>query len=361
MDSTFFIADRLRGIPLVSQRKPTSTTASEDEASKATNSGRKALESSAQSKAVQVEKRDAADMSGAGEVASNQMASATGHMTSGLLFKPAAMTAATSSITKKRPPITSTTRRPKVSASRVSKVVSPSKPESRPTTTSTSRPILAKMLMKAPEPAPHRQVDPSGPSRQAPANSSHLEPESKQDRRLTDGQVSARNNTSPELSRVNQQTMTTQPGFQRRAPQTVSTPQRYTNKLNDGSRAFAGENWVLFNRNDGQMSVFEVMVLMSSIMIFSTVILVILFNWIKSFQSKLSHLALLRNQAHGSFVQLFNFINSLLRDNLTYREEEPAEREPGRVWCGEWQTYRADKRASESKSIQVADKYQRAK
>lgn len=315
MDHTFFIADKLRGIPLVSHslvsRKKVSNeddksiiTSSSSQTSTATTTTTTTLNRMVEiAKAIQVEKRNV------GAVEDKQAASGASRIgkqttgTGGLLFRPSAMTAATSSLIKKKQPLTSTTtttRRPSTrkpataSFSKASYVVATTKPMA----VATSGPILAKMLMGNPERNLQQvntqqqiatstfkpiaaspslgggSVRPRDERQQASSAVEYLE----RDVAVTRATV---NFTGP-----TQQPLTTQPGFQRRTPQAILTSPRYTNKLNDGARAFAGENWTLFNRADGQMSFFEIMVLISSILMVSTVFIVIIFNWIKSIQSK---------------------------------------------------------------------------
>lgn len=294
MDSNFFIADRLRGIPLVSHAASAKKPIIDDDKSTRSSEAQIPNRMVEVARTVQVEKRNAEDKQATR--AGNQMPrGSTG--TSGLLFRPAAMTAATSSITKKRPaeaPTTTTTRRPATrrpttTHSRASKVVAPTKPMPA----STNRPILAKMLMKDPERPQQRPATTAPPqliSSTLPMTSSSGQARPKEERQRTSAvEYSEAESTrgTPNLTRATQEPLTTQPGFQRRTPQTVLASPRYTNKLNDGGRTFAGENWTLFNRTDGHLAVFEVLVLLSSIMIVSTVVFVILFNWIKSIQSKL--------------------------------------------------------------------------
>lgn len=361
----FFIADKLRGIPLVShsaianQNKPISNGANQLRKSSTPIDSSEMVESLA--KEVQVEKRDVAvDRASSNNNNNNNkvpLASSTG--TSGLLFKPSAMTAATSSLikTKKKPAATTTTRRPTTrrpatpAARTLSNAVAT---PTKPIKTSTSRPILAKALMKAPEKPQHnlRQNMPlkMAPSEPPPLMMITFKPTSSSS---SSSSLSSSNGytklesvrqlasvveyieqenaktTTTNLTKATQQLPTTQPGYQRRTPQTVTTQTRgYTNKLNgvDNGRSFAGENWTLFNKPDGQMSVFEIMVLMSSIMIVSTVVLVILFNWIKSFQSKYKLISKLQPLTCSWKLSLTTVLTLALdkQFNLNFRKTKPA-------------------------------------
>lgn len=182
----------------------------------------------------------------------------------GLLFKPSAMTASTANFVRAK--TTTTTRRPASQRARLNQ-----KP-----TSSSARPKV--------QPTTVRAV--SANSSLEPAKTTTMAPMVSTTTLKADLNQMQRSSNTPNLTRTSQ-TLTTQPGYQRRTPQTVLS-RGFTNKLNDG--AFAGENWVLFNRVDGSFSLFELLALMSSILIVSTVVLVIFLSWFKSLKSKLPQL-----------------------------------------------------------------------
>lgn len=75
------------------------------------------------------------------------------------------------------------------------------------------------------------------------------------------------------------------PDYQRRATQaTISS--KFSNRPNDFSSSNPGQNWILFNRPDGKFSIFELMVLLSNILIVATIVFVIIFSWIRSVKSE---------------------------------------------------------------------------
>lgn len=78
-----------------------------------------------------------------------------------------------------------------------------------------------------------------------------------------------------------------QPDYQRRAVQ-ATVPSKYTSKLNGfgSGSADPGQSWVLFSRPDGKFALFELMALMSNIAIIATIIFVIVFGWIRSVKSE---------------------------------------------------------------------------
>lgn len=55
---------------------------------------------------------------------------------------------------------------------------------------------------------------------------------------------------------------------------------------NRSDLALAGPNWYVFSRPDGRVSLFELMVLCSNVMIVSTIVVVILYTWFRSVKSK---------------------------------------------------------------------------
>lgn len=75
------------------------------------------------------------------------------------------------------------------------------------------------------------------------------------------------------------------PDYQQRTHQSLGANQRNHMK---GLREepSAGKNWIIFNRQDGSFSAFELAVLVSNVAIVGTIIFVILFTWIKAFNSK---------------------------------------------------------------------------
>lgn len=78
--------------------------------------------------------------------------------------------------------------------------------------------------------------------------------------------------------------MTSAPGYQRRTSQSVSLS-KYTNKLSQ-DKLYAGPHWTLFNEPNGGYSAFEVLALISNVMIVTTIVAVIIFNWFKSIREK---------------------------------------------------------------------------
>lgn len=72
------------------------------------------------------------------------------------------------------------------------------------------------------------------------------------------------------------------PGNQRRTQQSVIAP-RFVNKPSERA---AGEHWKLFNRTDSQLSLFEGLALAANVMIVSTIAIVILVNWVRALRRK---------------------------------------------------------------------------
>lgn len=106
-----------------------------------------------------------------------------------------------------------------------------------------------------------------------------------------------------------------EPDYQRRTSQ-ATVYSKYTNRPNDNSpgSSYGGENWVLFNKPDGNFSLFESMVLVSNIMIVGTIIFVIVFGWIKSIQSEYLFLPLvarLRPETFSLFLAISYWSNHL--------------------------------------------------
>lgn len=360
---TFFIADRLRGIPLVSngvvkenrvvsqqqqqhQRENQSLVVYDEPTleSYVNNNNDTNNNSAITKKSIQVEKRNAA-VEMVQQQANSNLASSNGRTTAGLLFRPSAMTASTANIVRNKLPSTGTTTTRRPTSKRAKsyiryETVKPkmklttkptSKPTSTTTTTTTSAPTSAMTTTPAttsmmtttsnpvttttatatttPTPTTTAYVTlttiPTVATTRKPTTakmSSKGPPEMSRKSTVASGnhllstkslkieKIALENGKPmttnvPILTRVAQATQTTQPGFQRRTPQAVLSS-KFTNRPNDGRNGFAGENWVLFNRQDGHFSVFEVLTLMSCIMIVSTIFLVILFNWVKFFQSK---------------------------------------------------------------------------
>lgn len=353
---TFFIADRLRGIPLVSngmvkedmvmRQRENQSLVTYDESSKesytsindTSNSNSSSSELATMKKSIQVGKRNAAiDM--VHQQAKNSKAPDS-QTTVGVLFKSSGITASTANIVRNKQPSTSTTTQ-KPSSKRAKSYIryetvkpkllkqSTSKPNSKtittttttmttspstaaptvtttanttpipiptttqtmpPTTTTsttTSTPIITTIIIDTKKPATAKMSSksPSEMSRATTTGNHLLSTKSLKIEKvaLENGRPITTN--VPILTRVAQATQTTQPGFQRRTPQAVISS-KFTNRPNDGRNGFAGPNWVLFNRQDGQFSVFEVLTMISCIMIVSTIFLVIIFNWVKFFQSK---------------------------------------------------------------------------
>lgn len=333
--ATYFIADKLRGIPLVT----------------APGRHRQQQQNDNQNveRLVPVAKRDAADL-GSSSLNNQQGDSdkfynrqVTQPSDSGLLFKPSAMTASTANIvrakvstrataTTTRKPPTTTTYKPRTTT-RKWKTITTTTTTQRPTTTkykhqpvsgrlnngklaqlidgrqvadkesrqqtgppsptpiSTLSMSRAQKPMGITEPSPRTnriissfsQVD-YEPTTLPPASMTSSKSTTETSDLSTESQPNSISQTS--LTRSTQQTLTTLPLNQRRTPgQTVPTFPRFTNRPSDSGRS-AGENWVLFNRQDGSFSLFEILVLLSNVMIVSTIILVIILGWVKAFKKR---------------------------------------------------------------------------
>lgn len=76
------------------------------------------------------------------------------------------------------------------------------------------------------------------------------------------------------------------PDYQQRTHQSLGASQRGHLNSRYRDEPNAGKNWILFNRQDGSFSAFELAVLISNVAIVGTIIFVILFTWIKAFNSK---------------------------------------------------------------------------
>lgn len=319
--ATFFIADRLRGIPLVTGGRsnllpPTTTTPSipttviTTERTSTINMepiSTSRLKISADTmKLVQVEKRETN--------LNRHLGANNPRMTtidSNLLFKPAAMTASTANIVRnkvtttstRRPPTTTTTRKWKPTSkvtpvSSIIKRVTPKRPNRVPTvaqvlmnseaftTTSTTTTTPASSAPELAFTTTMRSL--TDETAVATSTVGKLTPPTgtRDDRQMTYSTpmpIPRHTSTVPNLTRTSN-AMTTQPLNQRRTPQTINFP-RYSNRLNDASKS-AGENWVLFNRPDGGFSVFEILVLCSNILIVGAIVMVIFMSWMKSMKSK---------------------------------------------------------------------------
>lgn len=315
MDNFSFIADKLRGIPLVS-------------------GGRADQDKEQLTSVVQLEKRDVSSSS-----------------QEGILFKSAGITASTSNFrrqtvaasqkkqtTAKLPTTTTTTRRPptRTSPASVSRSTSDRKQQAAApatTTTTTRKPMTRQLnsgnhlkqqqVASSARPATlnsaqqntsasSREATTAQPSAAPPSSSGSAAEETtattmkkfdklidlnSQDqqqqpargsiyqevinlgpaRSITPATASASAATAAHLL-----PLVTQSFNQRRTLQPMLGPQRF----NDGKSLSAGPNWVAFNRPDGGFSFFEILVLLSSIIMVSTIVFVILSNWVKSFRRK---------------------------------------------------------------------------
>lgn len=283
LNFTSFIADRLRGIPLVSGGRKREAERSTSQEGMSTGA----------SKMVATEPIGKLQILPPNMSPPKQQRTRQVTPETGILFANAGITASTASLVRnnKRITTTSTTRRPPTTrklirtSSTTMKYFTTPKPTTT-TSTTTKRPVLAKMLR------PVIQLD------QDQSSTIYLRAnQTEEDKKLikpaaapetanlrVDSIERTQFTNAPNLTRSTQ-TLTTRPDNQRRQQQTVVSS-RFVNKPHDNTNQFAGENWALFSRPDGQFSMFETLALLSNILIVSTIVIVIIFGWIKSIRKK---------------------------------------------------------------------------
>jgi len=273
-DVPFFIANRLRNIPLVSDGRRTSGTQASHTTMKPTT-----LAAMLPNGNLKLAKLERYNQNPDGQVHPQTQVKRQAKEEIRLLFQPSGITASTANLVRKKTMTTaSTTTRPNSTGKQNKKGTVGIAANSTAPANQTHTPILAKMLQleqSAPKRIEETKAKPSAQPEMATTS-----PMLRLETTHAEGQATS----PPNLTKITQ-TLTTQPGYQRRTPQTVLSS-KFTHKLNEGKSEFAGENWALFNRPDGGFSAFEILVLISNIMIVSTIVLVLLFNWFMSIKSK---------------------------------------------------------------------------